>query len=122
MCGECVCTFCMHWWKCDCPYGTCYDDHRAEIRPREKETGIHRTGWSNCERPGEQDHWCRGGIFYPSEDCEKFEQYEGQTIVQCHRANYSEFQDGSRRCAMFDENGTCSRCLSELSKKNGGIQ
>ena len=29
-CGDCVCNNCLYWWSSRCPYGKCYDDHRAE--------------------------------------------------------------------------------------------
>lgn len=35
-CGDCVCRSCMYWWSKRCPYGECYDDHRAVVDPYDK--------------------------------------------------------------------------------------
>lgn len=114
-CGDCLCTYCLHRWKGDCRYGKCYDDHRAVTDPY---TDHHpeRHMWSDSRKPGEQEHWCRGGIFYHTEECEFFVEYEGQTVEQCVKSNIQVFQDGSRVCSMM-VNGSCERCLTELSNK-----
>ena len=112
-CESCICQFCLYWWSMRCPFGECYDDHRAKTEPREAKTGEHWSGWSHCELPGEQDHWCRGGNFRPSEECEHFMQYDGQKIVDCVRGVYSEFQDGYKICSMMP----CERCIKMLAEK-----
>lgn len=35
-CGQCVCRNCLYWWSDRCPYGGCWDNHRAEIDPYDK--------------------------------------------------------------------------------------
>ena len=62
-CDRCVCRACLYWWSNRCPYGKCYDDYRAKIEPYNKiyPDKPPRTGWSNWNKLGEQEHWCRGG-------------------------------------------------------------
>ena len=44
-CGKCVCRSCLYWWSGRCPYGGCYDKHRAEIDPYDKaHPGSRHTG------------------------------------------------------------------------------
>lgn len=111
-CSDCICRYCLYWWSGRCPYGECRDDWRAKCDPYK---GSRRTGWSDWDKPGEQEHWCRGGSFYPAEECEKFEEYTGQIVEQCHKAPTLVFQDGYRECSM-KVNGTCERCLKELAE------
>lgn len=118
-CDDCICRYCLMWWKGDgCPYGTCYDDYRARTDPYINHHPA-RYLWSRSHELGEQEHWCRGGSLYPSEECEHFIQYEGQKIEQCHRASVQVFQDGSRVCCMM-VNGTCEKCLTDLEGKING--
>lgn len=97
-----------------CPYGGCYDDHRAQEDPY-TDHYPERHLWSDSHKPGEQANWCRGGNLYPTEECPYFEQYEGQKIEQCYRAMISTFQDGYRSCPMM-VNGTCEKCLRDLNE------
>ena len=54
-CGQCVCRSCLYWWSGRCPYGGCWDKHRAEIDPYDKAHPDEppRTTWSywdeDCE-------------------------------------------------------------------------
>jgi len=65
-CSDCVCQRCMLWWQSKCPFGRCYDDHRAEVLPYDREhPGTIRKGWSSWNEPGEQAHWCRAASLTP---------------------------------------------------------
>lgn len=111
-CSECLCIYCLYLWSGRCRYGNCYDDYRAKSDPYTKHYP-ERHIWSNSCKPGEQEHWCRGGIFFPTEECESFEQYEGQKIEQCHKASTRVFQDGYRICPMMVD-GSCDQCMREM--------
>ena len=64
-CRDCYCKTCLRWWSDRCVYGKCWDDFRAKENPYNKifPDKPPRTGWSNWNKPGEQEHWCRGGAF-----------------------------------------------------------
>lgn len=63
-CADCVCETCLFRWSMRCPHGSCYDDLRAKELPYDREhPGKVRNAWSNWNRPGEQAHWCRGGVY-----------------------------------------------------------
>ena len=32
-CFGCCCRNCLYWWSQRCPYGECWDDHRAKVEP-----------------------------------------------------------------------------------------
>lgn len=115
---ECICNNCLYWWSRRCPYGDCYDDHRAKADPYDKAHPGEppRKQWSDWNKPGEQAHWCRGGIFYPAYYCEHFVKYKGQQVKECIKANVSVFQDGYIHCSMIDSYG-CERCYAELEEK-----
>lgn len=119
-CLECVCKYCLYWWSSRCPYGDCYDDYRAAVNPYDAAHPAKplRTHWSNWDQPGEQAHWCRGGEFYPSTDCEYFIQYEGQRVSDCYRAVVSEFQDGYIDCSVR-EAMSCEACMKDMAEKLG---
>ena len=121
VCSDCVCRYCLYWWSGRCPYGECYDDHRAEADPYDvaHPTKSPRTHWSNWDQPGEQAHWCRGGALYPSTDCEHFIQYEGQKVSGCYRAAVSEFQDGYIVCSVR-EAMSCEACMKDMAEKLQG--
>lgn len=76
-----------------------------------------RTLWSDWNKPGEQTHWCRGGVFYPAHYCESFVKYEGSIIEECVRASIEVFQDGYIRCSIKDQIG-CETCIDEDSYRN----
>ena len=115
-CGDCVCRSCMYWWSGRCPYGECYDDHRTAVAPYDKADKPPRTWWSNWNKPGEQAHWCRGGILYPVKYCEHFVKYKGQKVKECLKANVSVFQDGYIQCSLLEKIG-CEQCYRELEEK-----
>lgn len=114
-CGICICRNCMYWWSDRCPYGECYDDHRALEKPYDKiyPEKSPRTAWSDWNKPGEQQHWCRGGISYPVHYCDHFMKYKGQQVKSCIKANVSIFQDGYINCSMLENYG-CEKCYTEL--------
>lgn len=117
-CGECICRNCLYWWSSRCPYGSCYDDHRAKTEPYDK---MHpdkptRTAWNNWNKPGEQAHWCRGGIFYPVNYCRHFEKYKGSNVEDCVAAPIQVFQDGFVSCSLKDSIG-CEACIAQAEGK-----
>ena len=94
-CDSCVCKRCLYWWSDRCPYGRCYDDLRAEDDPYPKAHPGEppRKFWSDWNKPGEQEHWCRGGSFYPSHWCWNYVRYTGHQVRECLMCNVSVFQD-----------------------------
>jgi len=120
-CHECICKKCLYWWSGRCSKGGCYDDFRAKDDPYDKahpHPGLQpRKLWSNWNKPGEQAHWCRGGIFYPANYCESFVKYEGTTVEECVRAAIEVFQDGHIRCSIKDHIG-CEACTADEKIEN----
>lgn len=118
-CESCCCKDFLYWWSSRCRYGGCYDDHRAKIKPYDKAfpDKSPRKGWTNWKKPGEQAHWCRGGIFYPSEECEHYVKYEGEAVEQCVQANISVYQDGHIICSLKESIG-CEACVAQAESKN----
>lgn len=117
-CSECICERCLYRWSGRCPFGECFDDLRAKMRSYiDAHDGEIRNGWSHWNRPGEQDHWCRGGVFYPVDVCYRFREYEGQNVHFCFGAMVSVFQDGYINCSLVDTIG-CTECI----KQNGGLE
>ena len=112
-CDDCACRYCLYWWSDRCPYGKCYDDHRATVDPY-SDHYPDRHLWSDSYKPGEQAHWCRGGALYPADDCPEFVQYTEQKIENCYKARIQVFQDGYRICPMMT-NGACEQCLKEMA-------
>ena len=112
-CSQCVCRKCLFWWSGRCQYGECYDDKRAAKEPYDKAHPSEplRTGWSNWNHPGEQAHWCRGGILYPISYCEKFIKYIGSTVEDCVSAPVQIFQDGYTFCTLKESIG-CDACIA----------
>ena len=116
-CSKCICRDCMHWWQGKCPYGSCYDDKRAKENSYiNAHGGVERKLWSDWNKPGEQDHWCRGAFFYGTNVCEHYIHYEGQTIKKCLCANISVFQDNSIRCPLVEAIG-CEECYRRFTEK-----
>lgn len=118
LCKPCICNSCLYWWSNRCPHGEYYDDLRARKNPYDK---VHpdktpRTGWSEWNKPGEQAHWCRGGIFYPVSYCEYFAKYKGCTIKECLKCNVAVYQDGYIACSLLDSCG-CERCYEEFERR-----
>lgn len=110
---KCICRNCLYWWSNRCPYGDCYDDHRAEADPYDKAHPDEppRKQWSNWDKPGEQAHWCRGGTFYPAHYCKHFVKYKGSDIQDCVDAPIKIFQDGHIICSLKDSIG-CEECIA----------
>ena len=113
-CKDC-CNRCLNWWTRKCPYGNCFDSWRSMHFPRIKITGEKREGWSHCDEPGEQDHWCRGGILKSvdvSKVCDSFVKYEPDKThcETCLFANVTVFQDGYIQCSLVDSIG-CEKCM-----------
>ena len=99
-CDDCVCNSCLMWWSGRCPYGGCYDDHRADVHPYDKAhpNDPPRKSWTNWKQ--DQAFWCRGGIFYPSFYCEHYIKYQGSIVSDCLGAAVQRFQDGYMRCGL----------------------
>lgn len=118
-CDCCVCKNCLYWWSSRCPYGGCFDDERARVKPYDKThpEKSPRTLWSNWNKPGEQAHWCRGGSFYPTRYCENFVKYEGSVIEECIDCPIQVFQDGYISCS-FKEIIGCEACISRSEGRN----
>lgn len=114
-CGQCVCRSCLYWWSSRCLYGDCYDDYRAKVEPYDKAHPDKppRTAWSNWDKPGEQAHWCRGGIFYPVHYCPGFTKYKGCQVKECLKCNVAVYQDGYIACSLVDTLG-CEACYQEF--------
>ena len=95
-----------------------WDDHRAETDPYDKAHPGEppRTYWSNWNKPGEQEHWCRGGENYPVTYCPHFVKYKGQQVKTCLKANVSIFQDGYIDCSLV-ENFGCEACYREFEER-----
>ena len=122
-CSDCVCRNCLFWWSSRCPYGNCFDDHRAKENPYDAAHPDEppRTAWSDWKKPGEQAHWCRGAAFYPVGYCEHFVKYQGLQVQDCLKAVVSVFQDGYISCSMLECYG-CERCYKEFEEKqNDGL-
>lgn len=118
-CSHCVCQSCLWRNSGRCPYGKCYDDKRAIDNPY---NAAHpeeppRISWSNWNKPGEQAHWCRGGIFYPVTYCKDFVKYQGCMVKECLKANVAVYQDGYIECSLIDNFG-CERCYEEFEQQN----
>lgn len=115
-CGPCVCKNCMLWWSQRCPYGDCYDDHRAKVEPW---PGPVRKAWSNWNQPGEQAHWCRGGVCYPVETCGHYIRYDREkTMVRdCLDAVVLVYQDGYIQCSLVNTVG-CEECYRRFEARH----
>ena len=114
-CRNCVCTTCLMHASGRCPYGTCFDDHRAlthpydEMHPNEPP----RKAWSDWRT--QQMYWCRGGAFYPSLSCEHYVRYEGSRVEDCLGAVIQKFQDGFIRCGCGDD-FDCNKCYQQFEE------
>lgn len=117
LCSPCICNRCLYWWSARCPYGECWDDHRAAMEPYDKAHPDQppRTGWSSWRT--DQAYWCRGGAFYPVHYCGHFVRYRGQMVKECLDANVSVFQDGYIMCSLVDTVG-CQECYRRFMEKN----
>lgn len=115
-CRDCICRKCLMWWSGRCPYGTCYDDHRAVNYPWDKAHPNEplRTEWSEWRT--QQQWWCRGGTTYPAKHCEHYVEYEDSKVHSCFGAAVEVFQDGFMRCG-YGENPDCTRCFEQHQKR-----
>lgn len=113
---ECICRDCLMWWSSRCPYGECYDDHRAEVNPYDKAhpNKPPRTAWTSWK--DEQAFWCRGGTSYPTIYCEHYVKYKGSVVKSCLRANVQIFQDGFMRCGI-GEYVDCETCYKQFEEE-----
>ncbi len=117
-CTGCICEKCLYRWSFRCPHGNCYDDYRAKTDPYNKThpEKSPRTGWSNWNKPGEQEHWCRGGANYPVSYCPSFVKYKGVQVKECLKAVVSVFQDGYIDCRLVESYG-CEKCYQEFEER-----
>lgn len=117
-CTGCVCRNCLYWWSQRCPFGGCWDDYRAIADPYNKAHPAEpaRTWWSDWNKPGEQEHWCRGGINYPVYHCSCFVKYQGQQVKTCLKANVSVYQGGYIECCLIENYG-CEKCYEEFMRR-----
>ena len=122
-CGPCICRKCLYYQSDRCIYGFCYDDKRAQENPYDKAHSERppRTAWSDWNKPGEQAHWCRGGIFYPVFQCDHFVRYAGIKFEPCIRCNVVVYQDGYRYCPLVDNIG-CKECYDFLMQKSDEME
>ena len=114
-CGPCICKKCLYWWSHRCPNGGCFDDNRAIEDPydRAHPDKPPRTAWSDWNKPGEQEHWCRGGTCYPAYQCDHFKKYLGIKFEPCIRCNVSVYQDGYKYCSLVNNVG-CEACYESM--------
>lgn len=114
-CGTCICRSCLLWWSQRCPYGGCYDEHRAKVDPW---PGPVRKSWTDWNKPGEQAHWCRGGVCYEVDSCPHYIRYERDKAIvrSCLEANVVVYQDGYIQCSMIDLYG-CGECYRRFEEK-----
>ena len=117
-CSDCICKNCLYWWSSRCPYGSCYDDYRAKENPynRAYPDKSPRKQWSDWNKQGEQEHWCRGGTVYPIRSCIHFEKYIGSRIEECLKCNVQKFQDGYISCSLIEHQG-CENCYKEFLER-----
>lgn len=114
-CGKCVCKKCLYHHSGRCPYGGCFDNKRAIENPYNE---VHqneplRTSWSNWKT--DQAYWCRGGIFYPVQQCKEFIKYMGCECKDCIKCVVTVFQDGYIDCSLVDSVG-CEVCYKEFKE------
>ena len=104
-CGQRVCRNCLYWWSGRCPYGACFDDHRAETDPYDKAHPDEppRMWWSHWNKPGEQAH------------CPGFTKYKGCQVKECLKCNVAVYQDGYIACSLVDTLG-CTACYQEFEE------
>lgn len=116
----CICQKCLFHASGRCPYGHCYDDLRAKINPYDKAHPDKppRTLWSKWNEKGEQAHWCRGGIFYQSQKCPGYVEYDRSKHVvrECLDSMVSVFQDGYISCSLVESLG-CEECMRRFNER-----
>ena len=114
-CGDCSCTTCLLYQSQRCTHGECWDDWRAKNEPW---PGRERRAWTNWALPGEQAHWCRGGIFYGQRKCPDWIEYQREkTVVRvCFGECITQFQDGYIMCGLINLQG-CEKCMEMYGPK-----
>lgn len=118
-CGDCICKDCMRWCQSKCPFGACRDDWRATVNPYDAaHGGVIRKQWSDWNKPGEQAHWCRGGICYPAHICEHYVQYQKPDVQYCLNATVTKWADGTIICSLVDAIG-CEECMRRWEERQG---
>lgn len=118
-CSACACHTCLYYWSKRCTYGECWDDYRAKYDPYP----AHHMGdapralWSDWDMPGEQRHWCRGGFFFPDNQCGHYAKYEPDkhVIRPCLSSNVEVYQDGYIGCSVITIHG-CRWCYDRFIK------
>ena len=110
-CSNCECRNCLFWWKSDCPNGMCFDDLREKTDPYTNHYP-RRSGWSNADKPREQEHWCRRGDFYPVTGLPCYIPYKADKtkVEPCFGPNIVRYQDGSIKCCQVETVG-CKECV-----------
>lgn len=116
MCSGCTCYTCLNYWSQRCPYGGCWDEYRAKYDPWK---GEERRSWTLWDQPGEQEHWCRGGVFYPVNECPYYELYDAEktTVRTCLFGNVKVFQDGYIQCGLVDGVFGCELCYERFEEE-----
>ena len=114
-CGPCICRRCLYYRSDRCRYGLCYDDKRASDDPYDKAHPDEppRDAWSDWDKPGEQAHWWRGGICYPTYQCDHFKKFMGKRFEPCIRCDTVVYQDGHRYCPLVEVIG-CEACYESM--------
>lgn len=115
-CKDCICASCLKYEEGQCHYGDCYDDYRVAFQPWCMNNAGTRKSWSNWNRKDEQKHWCRGGVFYPAERCDKYIKYTGCSVQECLKAVVHKYQDGFIKCPII-ENFGCDKCYQEFCER-----
>lgn len=115
-CGDCICRRCLWYASSRCPYGGCQDERRAREEPY---PGPVRKSWTEWDKPGEQAHWCRGGICYAADSCDRFEAYDParHQVRECLDSVIEVFQDGFIRCGLIDVIG-CEECYRRFEERH----
>lgn len=116
-CSTCLCEKCLYHQSSRCPFGECWDDRRASIKPYDAvHPGSQRKEWSNWER--DQAFWCRGGAFFPTHLCPHYVKYEkeGHIVADCLMAVVSKYQDGYVQCSIVDTVG-CEECYRRWEER-----
>lgn len=113
-CYNCICKTCLFHESGRCVYGECYDDKRVKENPYDKAHPNNpvRKSWSNWNKPNEQKHWCRGGVFYSAKYCDRYVRYTSVDIQECIACNIVVYQDGFINCLIKEAMG-CQACIEE---------
>lgn len=97
----------------DMAFATMIRGHRMTHMTRRILTSPPRDAWSDWDKPGEQAHWCRGGICYPTYRCDHFKKFMGKRFEPCIRCDTVVYQDGHRYCPLVEVIG-CEACYESM--------